>query len=124
MTLQCNNSQRIQVITVIDGLSSEECRNQSRCCPSTFIYSGQETTYSKKYLKDKCDGEQRCDIRMETFTYDYTTDYASVDYLCRNDPFGKHPLCWTLDREHVITIHDGSGDIFCHRSVSDWLLKR
>ena len=90
MKLQCNNSQLIEVVSATVGQSSQKCFDEWRCCPSVDDYRGQESTESVKYLKDRCDGRQTCDVRVRQRRY---TDYESVNYICRNDPFGRHQLC-------------------------------
>ena len=93
MTLQCNNSQRIQVVNATVGQTSLECYKERRCCPSVDDYRFQESTQDVKYLKDRCDGKQTCDVTVRQLIIKYTTEYESVNYICRNDPIGKHTLC-------------------------------
>ena len=98
--MQCNNSQLIEVVNATQGQSSQACRNKRRCCPSVDDYRGQESTQSVKYLKDRCDGQQTCDVTVRYLTGRYTmTDYESVNYICRNDPISKHTLC-TFTKEN------------------------
>ena len=81
MTLQCYNSQRIQVVNVIVGQSSKACRKWKRCCPSSHNYHRyQESTESVKYLKDMCDGQQTCDVRVRQLRK-IDTDYEYVNYI-------------------------------------------
>ena len=86
LKLQCNNLQRIQVVTATVGQSSQACRNESRCCPSVDDYSVLEPTLDVKYLKDICDGQQTCDVRVGQLTERYTTDYESVNYIVEMIP--------------------------------------
>ena len=93
LTLQCNNSQRIQVVNATMGQSSLKCYNEGRCCPSVDDYHRyQESTESVKYLKDRCDGRQTCVVLVGQLR-EVDTDYELVNYICRNDPICKHPLC-------------------------------
>ena len=92
LKLQCNNSQSIQVVNATAGQSSQVCRNERRCCPSVDDYRVQESTQTVKYLKYRCDRRQTCDVQVRQWTRRYT-DYESVNYICKNDPTGKHTLC-------------------------------
>ena len=92
MKLQCNNSERIQVVNATIGQSSQACRNKRRCCPSVDDYRYQESTQVVKYLKDRCDGQQTCDVWVRQLS-EIDTDYESVNYICRNDHKGKHTFC-------------------------------
>ena len=92
MKLQCNNSQHIQVVNATIGQSSEACHNNRRCCSSVDDYRYQESTQDVKYLKDRCDGRQTCNVWVRQLS-EIDTDYESVNYICRNDPTGKHTLC-------------------------------
>ena len=90
LMLQCNNSQRIQVVNATVGQSSQVCRDESRCCPSADDY--QIFQKSTQYLKYRCDRRQTCDVTVRRLTGRYT-DYVSVNYICKHDPTGRHTLC-------------------------------
>ena len=57
-----------------------------------YDYRVQESIQSVKYLKDRCDGWQTCDVTVRQLK-EIDIDYESVNYICRNDPTGKHTLC-------------------------------
>ena len=93
MKLECNNLQLIEVVSAIMGQSSRKCYKARRCCPSVDDYHRyQESTQDVQYLKDRCDGQQTCDVLVQQLK-EVDTDYESVNYICRNDATGKNPLC-------------------------------
>ena len=119
ISLECGNSQGIQVVDATVGWSSQKCRGRGTCCPSETDRRVTEDI-GVKYLQNICDGRQKCDIKVITWE---ESDYESINYICKTtgNPIGKLALGYFSDRFIFVTLHDCNTPILLKQCFSVYL---
>ena len=66
------------------GISSRQCRNESTCCKSPTDDTVEESDIDMQELRSRCDGRRKCEVSiLKKNTGGESTDYESVNYICR-----------------------------------------
>ena len=82
--LQCNQPYTVHVVNATIGISSKQCRDGNKCCPSPTDVNAEESSNDMQELRQRCDGWNKCEVVIfKKNISGEITDYESVNYMCR-----------------------------------------